>query len=158
MDATPVGEQTADVLRRHCMEEKEEKKVYRERPDFVEALNGKYFRPFELSQRYDGYESDAFAEIMSISELVGQREVKLILRLVSFGRSAKYSGITAETEFPLWMSKKNADDELTVNLVIDKINKTQQTREELVELARKTLNQCLQVIEGVGISKEEVLR
>jgi hypothetical protein len=139
------------------MEEKEEKKLYKERPDLVEALKGKYFCPFELSKGFDGYEHDSFAEIMSISELVGKREVKLILRLVSFGRTAKYSVITAETEFPWWMSKKNADDELTVNMVVDKMKKTQ-TREELLELARKTLKQSLQVMEDMGISKEEILR
>ena len=94
---------------------------------------------------------------MSIFELVGQREVKLILRLVSFGRTAKYSGITAETEFPWWMCKKTADDELTEDMVIDKMNKTQ-PREELVEFARKTLKQSLQVLEDMGISKEEILR
>lgn len=139
------------------MEEKEEKELYKERPDLVEALKGKYFRPFELSQRFDEYESDSFAEIMSISELVGQRAVRLILRLVSFGRTAKYSGTTAETEFPWWLFKENADDELTVNMVTDKMNK-KQTREELVELARKTLKQSLQVMEDMGISKEEILR
>lgn len=139
------------------MKEKEEKEVYRERPDLVEALKGKYFRPFELSQRFEEYESDSFAEIKSISEIVGQRAVQMILRLVSFGRSSKYSGITAETEFPWWMFKKNADDELTVNMVIDKMKKTQ-TREELVKLARKTLKQSLQVMEDMGISKEEILR
>ena len=139
------------------MEEKEEKELYKERPDLVEALKGKYFCPFELSKGFDGYESDSFAEIRSISELVGQRAVRLIFRMVGFGRSAKYSVITAETEFPWWMSKKNADDELTVNMVIDKMKKTQ-TREELVELARKTLKQSLQVMEDMGISKEEILR
>jgi len=55
------------------------------------------------------------------------------------------------------MSKKNADDELTVNMVVDKMKKTQ-TREELLELARKTLKQSLQVMEDMGISKEEILR
>lgn len=139
------------------MEEKEEKELYKERPDLVEALKGKYFRPFELSNVFDEYEHDSFAEIKSISERIGQRDVKLILRLVSFGRSAKYSVITAETEFPWWLFKKNADDELTVNMVIDKMNKTQ-TREELVELARKTLKQSLHVLEDMGISKEEILR
>ena len=77
--------------------------------------------------------------------------------MISFARSAKYSGITAETEFPWWMSKKNADDELTVDMVIDKMNKTQQTREDLVDLARKTLKQSLQVLEDIGISKDEIL-
>lgn len=139
------------------MEEKKEKELYKERPDLVEALKGKYFCPFELSKGFDGYESDSFAEIRSISELVGQRAVRLIFRMVGFGRSAKYSVITAETEFPWWMSKKNADEELTVNMVIDKMKKTQ-TREELVELARKTLKQSLQVMEDMGISKEEILR
>ncbi len=139
------------------MKEKEEKELYKERPDLVEALKGKYFRPFELSKGFDEYEHDSFAEIKSISGRVGQREVKLILRLVSFGRSAKYSVITAETEFPWWLFKKNADDELTVDMVTDKMNKTQ-TREELVELARKTLKQSLQVMEDMGIHKEEILR
>ena len=139
------------------MEEKEEKKLYKERPDLVEALKGKYFCPFELSNGFDWYEHDSFAEIISISELVGQREVKLSLRLVSFGRTAKYSGTTAEAEFPWWLFKENADDELTVNMVTDKMMKTQ-TREELVELARKTLKQSLQVMEDMGISKEEVMR
>lgn len=133
------------------------KDVYKDRADLVEALKGNYFRPFELSNVFDEYEHDSFAEIKSISERVGQRDVKLILRLVSFGRSAKYSVITAETEFPWWLFKKNADDELTVNMVIDKMNKTQ-TREELVELARKTLKQSLQVMEDMGIHKEEILR
>ena len=55
MAAHPVGKQTIGVLRRYCMEEKEEKKVYRERPDLVEALKGKYFCPFELSKGFDGY-------------------------------------------------------------------------------------------------------
>ena len=89
-------------------EEKEEKEVYRERPDLVAALEEKYFRPFELSNRFEGYESDSFAEIMSISEVVGERAVKLMLRVVSFGSTVKYSGITTETEFPWWMFKKNA--------------------------------------------------
>jgi hypothetical protein len=139
------------------MKEKEEKELYKERPDLVEALKGKYFRPFELSKGFDEYEHDSFAEIKSISERVGQREVKLILRLVSFGRSAKYSVITAETEFPWWLFKKNADDELTVDMVMEKMKKTQ-TREELVEFARKTLNQSLQVLEDMGITKAELLR
>lgn len=139
------------------MEEKEEKELYKERPDLVEALKGNYFRPFEISNVFDEYEHDLFAEIKSISERVGQRDVKLILRLVSFGRSSKYSVITTETEFPWWLFKKNADDELTVNTVIDKMNKTQ-TREELVEFARKTLKQSLHVLEDMGISKEEILR
>lgn len=139
------------------MEEKEEKEVYRERPDLVAALEGKYFRPFELSNRFEGYESDSFAEIMSISEVVGERAVKLILRMVSFGSTAKYSGIITETEFPWFIFKKNADDELTANMVMAKMDKTQ-IREELVELARKTLKQSLQVLEDMGISKEEIMR
>lgn len=138
-------------------EEKEEKELYRERPDLVAALEGKYFRPFELSNRFEEYESDSFAEIRAISELVGQRAVKLILRVVSFGSTAKYSGITSETEFPWWMFKKHADDELTADMVIDNMNKTQ-TREDFVELARKRLNQFLQVMEDMGITKEEILR
>lgn len=139
------------------MEEKEEKEVYRERPDLVEALKGKYFRPFESFTRFEGYESDSFAEIISISELIGQRAVKIMCKLVSFGRTAKYSGITAETEFPWWMSKKTADDELTADMVMAKMDKTQ-SREELVEFARKTLQQSLQVMEDMGINKEEILR
>ena len=43
------------------MEEKEEKELYKERPDLVEALKGKYFRPFECSQSGEGYEHDSFA-------------------------------------------------------------------------------------------------
>ena len=124
--------------------------------DMVDLVNA-YLRGDLEKFKEKPNEHDSFAEIISISELVGQREVKLSLRLVSFGRTAKYSVITAETEFPWWMSKKNADDELTVNMVIDKMKKTQ-TREELVELARKTLKQSLQVMEDMGISKEEVLR
>ena len=131
--------------------------VYRERPDLVAALEGKYFRPFELSNRFEGYESDSFAEIMSISEVVGERAVKLILRVVSFGSTAKYSGITTETEFPWWMFKKNADDELTADMVVAKMDKTQ-SRDEFVEFARKRLNQFLQVMEDMGIHKEEILR
>ena len=138
-------------------EEKEEKEVFRERPDLVTALEGKYFRPFELSNRFEEYESDSFAEIRSISELVGERAVKLILRVVSFGSTAKYSGITTETEFPWWMFKKNADDELTADMVIAKMDKTQ-TREDFVEFAKKRLKQFLQVMEGMGIHKEEILR
>ena len=139
------------------MEEKEEKKLYKERPDLVEALKGKYFRPFELSNRFEDYESDSFAEIRAISELVGQRAVKLTFRLVSFGSTAKYSGITAETEFPWWMFKKHADDELTADMVIDKMNKNQ-SRDEFVEFARKRLKQFLQVMEDMGIHREEILR
>lgn len=138
-------------------EEKEEKEVYRERPDLVAALEEKYFRPFELSNRFEGYESDSFAEIMSISEVVGERAVKLMLRVVSFGSTVKYSGITTETEFPWWMFKKNADDELTADMVMNNMNKIH-SRDEFVEFARKRLKQFLQVVEDMGIHKEEILR
>lgn len=138
-------------------ENNEEKTVYKERPDLVEALKGRYFSLFEPSKYNDGYEGGSFGEITGISEVVGERMVKLTLRLVVLGNSPRYSAVTAEPVFPWWMSKKHADDELTADMVIDKMNKTQ-TREEFVAMVRKTLNQSLQVMEDMGIAKEEILR
>lgn len=138
-------------------ENNEEKNVYKERPDLVEALKGRYFSLFEPSKYADGYEGGSFGEITGISEVVGERMVKLTLRLVVLGTSPRYSAVTAEPVFPWWMSKKHADDELTADMVIDKMNKTQ-TREEFVEMVRKTLNQSLQVLEEMGITKAELLR
>ena len=137
-------------------EEKEEKEVYRERPDLVEALKGTYIRPFIKIDDWNGQESDAFAEIRSISEVVGETAVKLILRKVSFARSQNHTVITSESDTPWWMFKKNADDELTVETVL--ANRIKVSREEFVEFARKTLEQSLQVMEDMGIHKEEVLR
>ena len=137
-------------------EEKEEKEVYRDRPDLVEALKGTYIRPFIKNDDWNGQESDAFAEIRSISEVVGQTSVKLILRKVSFARSQNHTVITSEDETPWWMFKKNADDELTVETIL--AHRIKVSREELVELARKTLKQSLQVMEDVGITKAELLR
>ena len=137
-------------------EEKEEKEVYRDRPDLVEALKGTYIRPFIKNDDWNGQESDAFAEIRSISEVVGQTSVKLILRKVSFARSQNHTVITSEDETPWWMFKKNADDELTVETIL--AHRIKVSREELVELARKTLKQSLQVMEDMGITKAELLR
>jgi hypothetical protein len=137
-------------------EEKEEKEVYRDRPDLVEALKGTYIRPFIKIDDWNGQESDAFAEIRSISEVVGQTSVKLILRKVSFARSQNHTVITSEDETPWWMFKKNADDELTVEMIL--AHRIQVSREELVEFARKTLQQSLQVMEDMGITKAELLR
>ena len=137
-------------------EEKEEKVVYRERPDLVEALKGTYIRPFMEKDDWNGQESDAFAEIRSISEVVGETAVKLILRKVSFSRSQNYTVITSEDETPWWMFKKNADDELTVETIL--AHRIKVSREEFVEFARKTLKQSLQVVEDMGIHKEELLR
>lgn len=137
-------------------EEKEEKEVYRERPDLAEALKGTYIRPFIGMDDWNGHESDAFAEIRSISEVVGETAVKLILRKVSFSRSQNHTVITSEDETPWWMFKKNADDELTVETIL--AHRIKVSREEFVEFARKTLNQSLQVMEDMGISKEEILR
>ena len=136
-------------------EEKEEKEVYRERPDLVEALKGTYIRPF-VKNDWNGQESDAFAEIRSISEVVGQTAVKLILRKVSFARSQNHTVITSESDTPWWMFKKNADDELTVDMVL--AHRIKVSREELVDFARKTLKQSLQVMEDMGITKAELLR
>ena len=136
-------------------EEKEEKEVYRERPDLVEALKGTYIRPF-IKNDWNGQESDAFAEIRSISEVVGETAVKLILRKVSFTRSQNHTVITSESDTPWWMFKKNADDELTVETVL--ANRVKVSREELVELARKTFKQSLQVMKDMGIHKEEIMR
>lgn len=137
-------------------EEKEEKEVYRDRPDLVEALKGTYIRPFIKVDDWNGQESDAFAEIRSISEVVGQTAVKLILRKVSFARSQNHTVITSEDETPWWMFKKNADDELTVETIL--AHRIQVSREDLVEFARKTMKQSLQVLEDMGIAKEEILR
>ena len=136
-------------------EEKEEKEVYRERPDLVEALKGTYIRPFVKINDWNGQESDAFAEIRSISEVVGQTAVKLILRKVCFARSQNHTVITSESDTPWWMFKKNAEDELTVETIL--AHRIKVSREEMVELARKTLKQSLQVMEDMGISKEEIL-
>ena len=135
-------------------EEKEEKEVYRERPDLVEALKGTYIRPF-VKNDWNGQESDAFAEIRSISEVVGQTAVKLIPRKVCFARSDTHTVITSESDTPWWMFKKNAEDELTVETILAARIKV--SREELVELARKTLKQSLQVMEDMGIPKEEIM-
>lgn len=137
-------------------EEKEEKEVYRDRPDLVEALKGTYIRPFIKNDDWNGQESDAFAEIRSISEVVGQTAVKLILRKVSFARSQNHTVITSESDTPWWMFKKNAEDELTVETIL--AHRIQVSREDLVEFARKTLKQSLQVLEDMGITKEELLR
>ncbi len=137
-------------------EEKEEKEVYRERPDLVEALKGTYIRPFIKIDDWNGQESDAFAEIRSISEVVGQTAVKLILRKVCFARTQNHAVITSEDETPWWMFKKNADDELTVETIL--AHRIKVSREELVEFARKTVKQSLQVMEDMGITKAELLR
>lgn len=137
-------------------EEKEEKEVYRERPDLVEALKGTYIRPFVEKDDWKGHESDEFAEIRSISEVVGETAVRLILRRVSFVKSQNHTVITSESDTPWWMFKKNADDELTVETIL--AHRIKVSREEFVEFARKTLKQSLQVMEDMGISKEEILR
>lgn len=136
-------------------EEKEEKEVYRERPDLVEALKGTYIRPFIDKEDWNGQEHDAFAEIRSISEVVGETSVKLILRKVYFSRSQNYTVITSEDETPWWIFKKNAEDELTVETIL--AHRIKVSREELVEFARKTLKQSLHVMEDMGIHTEEIL-
>jgi hypothetical protein len=137
-------------------EEKEEKEVYRERPDLVAALEETYIRPYVDRDDWDGQESDAFAQIQSITEVVGETAVKLILKKVSFVRSQNHTVITSEAETPWWIFKKNAEDELTVETIL--ANRIKVSREELVEFARKTLTQSLQVMEDMGITKAELLR
>lgn len=135
-------------------ENNEEKNVYKERPDLVEALKGQYFCPFETVPDGDG---GTFAEIKSISEVVGERAVKLIMRKVSvLWRPTTYGAITFETDFPWWTFKKHVDDELTADMVVSKMTKLD--REELAEFARKTLNKSLQVLGEMGITKAELLR
>ena len=137
-------------------EEKEEKEVYRERPDLVEALKGTYIRPFVDKDDWDGQESDAFAKILSITEVVGETAVKLIFKKVSFSRSQNHTVITSEAETPWWIFKKNAEDELTTEMVL--AHRIKVSREEFVEFARKTVQQSLQVMEDMGIHKAEILR
>ena len=137
-------------------EEKEEKNVYRERPDLVAALEETYIRPYIEKDDWDGQESDAFAKIMSITEVVGETAVKLIFKKVSFSRSQNHTVITTETETPWWIFKKNAEDELTTEMVL--ANMVKVSRDDVVELARKTLKQSLQVMEDMGIHKVEILR
>lgn len=136
-------------------EEKEEKEVYRERPDLVEALKGTYIRPFVDKDDWNGQESNSFAEIRAISEVVGETAVKLILRKVFFSRSQNHTVITSEDETPWWMFKKNAEDELTVETIL--AHRIKVSREEFVEFARKTLKQSLRVVEDMGIAKAEIL-
>ena len=137
-------------------EEKEEKNVYRERPDLVAALEETYIRPYIEKDDWDGQESDAFAKIMSITEVVGETAVKLIFKKVSFSRSQHHTVITSEAETPWWIFKKNAEDELTTEMVL--ANMVKVSRDDVVELARKTLKQSLQVMEDMGIHKVEILR
>ena len=138
------------------MEEKKEKELFRERPDLVAALEETYIRPFVDRDEWDGQESDAFAKIMSITEVVGETAVKLIFKKVSFSRSQNHTVITSEAETPWWIFKKNAEDELTAEMVLSHM--VTASRDEVVELARKTLNQSLQVMEDMGIHKAEILR
>ena len=137
-------------------EEKEEKEVFRERPDLVAALEETYIRPYIERDDWDGQESDAFAKIMSITEVVGETAVKLIFKKVSFSRSQNHTVITSEAETPWWIFKKNAEDELTTEMVL--AHMVTASRDDVVELARKTLKQSLQVLEDMGIHKEEILR
>ena len=137
-------------------EEKAEKEVFRERPDLVAALEETYIRPYIEKDDWDGQESDAFAKIMSITEVVGETAVKLIFKKVSFSRSQNHTVITSEAETPWWIFKKNAEDELTTEMVL--AHMVTASRDDVVELARKTLKQSLQVMEDMGIHKEELLR
>ena len=137
-------------------EEKDEKEVFRERPDLVAALEETYIRPYIEKDDWDGQESDAFAKIMSITEVVGETAVKLILKKVSFSRSQNHTVITSEAETPWWIFKKNAEDELTTEMVLAHL--VTASRDDVVELARKTLTQSLQVMEDMGIHKVEILR
>lgn len=137
-------------------EEKEEKEVFRERPDLVAALEETYIRPYIERDDWDGQESDAFAQIRSITEVVGETAVKLIFKKVSFSRSQNHTVITSEAETPWWIFKKNAEDELTVEMVL--AHMVTASRDDVVELARKTLQQSLQVMEDMGIHKVEILR
>ena len=137
-------------------EEKDEKEVFRERPDLVAALEETYIRPYIEKDDWDGQESDAFAKIMSITEVVGETAVKLIFKKVSFSRSQNHTVITSEAETPWWIFKKNAEDELTAEMVLAHL--VTASRDDVVELARKTLKQSLQVMEDMGIHKEEILR
>ena len=137
-------------------EEKEEKEVFRERPDLVAALEETYIRPYIERDDWDGQESDAFAKILSITEVVGETAVKLIFKKVSFSRSQNHTVITSEAETPWWIFKKNAEDELTAEMVL--AHMVTASRDDVVELARKTLKQSLQVMEDMGIHKVEILR
>lgn len=137
-------------------EEKEEKEVFRERPDLVAALEETYIRPYIERDDWDGQESDAFAKILSITEVVGETAVKLIFKKVSFSRSQNHTVITSEAETPWWIFKKNAEDELTTEMVL--AHMVTASRDDVVELARKTLKQSLQVMEDMGIHKVEILR
>ena len=137
-------------------EEKEEKEVFRERPDLVAALEETYIRPYIERDDWDGQESDAFAKILSITEVVGETAVKLIFKKVSFSRSQNHTVITSEAETPGWIFKKNAEDELTTEMVL--AHMVTASRDDVVELARKTLKQSLQVMEDMGIHKVEILR
>ncbi len=137
-------------------EEKDEKEVFRERPDLVAALEETYIRPYIEKDDWDGQESDAFAKIMSITEVVGETAVKLIFKKVSFSRSQNHTVVTSEAETPWWIFKKNAEDELTTEMVL--AHMVTASRDDVVELARKTLQQSLQVMEDMGIHKEEILR
>ena len=134
----------------------EEKEVFRERPDLVAALEETYIRPYIEKDDWDGQESDAFAKIMSITEVVGETAVKLIFKKVSFSRSQNHTVITSEAETPWWIFKKNAEDELTTEMVLAHL--VTASRDDVVELARKTLKQSLQVMEDMGIHKVEILR
>ena len=136
-------------------EEKDEKEVFRERPDLVAALEETYIRPYIERDDWDGQESDAFAKILSITEVVGETAVKLIFKKVSFSRSQKHTVITSEAETPWWIFKKNAEDELTAEMVLAHL--VTASRDDVVELARKTVKQSLQVMEDMGIHKEEIL-
>ena len=137
-------------------EEKDKKEVFRERPDLVAALEETYIRPYIERDDWDGQESDAFAKIMSITEVVGETAVKLIFKKVSFSRSQNHTVITSEAETPWWIFKKNAEDELTTEMVL--AHRIKVSREEFVEFARKTVQQSLQVMEDMGIHKAEILR
>lgn len=137
-------------------EEKDEKEVFRERPDLVAALEETYIRPYIEKDDWDGQESDAFAKIMSITEVVGETAVKLIFKKVSFSRSQNHTVITSEAETPWWIFKKNAEDELTTEMVL--AHMVTASRDDVVELARKTLTQSLQVMEDMGMHKVEILR
>ena len=137
-------------------EEKDKKEVFRERPDLVAALEETYIRPYIERDDWDGQESDAFAKILSITEVVGETAVKLIFKKVSFSRSQNHTVITSEAETPWWIFKKNAEDELTAEMVLAHL--VTASRDDVVELARKTLKQSLQVMEDMGIHKVEILR
>ena len=127
--------------------------VYKDRADLVEALKGQYFCPFDTDQDCD---NGTFGEIKSISEEVGERSVKVIFRMAHLNWNPTCAVITASSELPWWVFKKDAKDELTTDLVVSKMIKIE--RKDFVELARKTFKQSLQVMEDMGIHKEEILR